>query len=281
MPSLSIPMTISTFLTLPPSLTKLSLNEWVSIMTTKTLNPHKRDLFMYKDKQMPFGGAMSLKSAAQEKPNNHKASPAFLADTLELYGSFPEYGSPHAIPRPPPSSPTPVLHTPSSFSLNPPHSRKNSKPHKKLSKIKLSSYHAYPALHQAMEARKANHRNHVESIHVNYYDKRESDIEDIMKILSLLHRTLDSCEFEITAMINATAVLTCQTHSLNEQCWKLKETESETIKNHKDSVDLYAKAMAGQGQSQVDKFSRIFTLAADIVSQEETSSNPFFAFKLH
>ncbi|KAF9502594.1 hypothetical protein BS47DRAFT_1370159 [Hydnum rufescens UP504] len=39
--------------------------------------------------------------------------------------------------------------------------------------------------------------------------------------------------------------------------------------------------MAGQGQSQVDKFSWIFTLAADIVSQEETSSNPFFAFKLH
>ncbi|KAF9504763.1 hypothetical protein BS47DRAFT_1368552 [Hydnum rufescens UP504] len=132
-----------------------------------------------------------------------------------------------------------------------------------------------------MEAHEANHRNHVESIHVNYYDKRESDVEDITKILSLLHRTLDSREFEITAMIDAAAALTCQTHSLDEQHRKLKETESETVKNHKDSVDLYTKAMAGQGQSQVDKFSRIFTLAADIMSQEETSSNPFFAFKLH
>ncbi|KAF9506290.1 hypothetical protein BS47DRAFT_1399638 [Hydnum rufescens UP504] len=218
MPSLSIPVTISTFLAPPPSLTKLSLNEWVSVMTTKTLDPHKKDPFMYKDEQMPFGGATSLKSTAREKPNNHKASPAFLVDTLELYGSFPEYGSPpNAIPQPPPSSLTPVLHAPSSFSLNPPHSRKNSKPHKKPSKIKLSSYHAYPALCQAMEAREANHCNHVESIHVNYYDKCESDIEDIMKILSLLHHTLDSHEFEITAMIDATAALTCQTHSLDEQ----------------------------------------------------------------
>ncbi|KAF9503696.1 hypothetical protein BS47DRAFT_1402160 [Hydnum rufescens UP504] len=114
-----------------------------------------------------------------------------------------------------------------------------------------------------MEACKANHCNHVKSIRINYYDKCELDIEDIMKILSLLHCTLDSHEFEITAMIDAAAALTCQTHSLDEQ------------------FDLYAKAMAGQGQSQVDKFSWIFTLAADIVSQEETSSNPFFAFKLH
>ncbi|KAF9510736.1 hypothetical protein BS47DRAFT_1395709 [Hydnum rufescens UP504] len=244
MPSLSIPATISTFLAPPPSLTKLSLNEWVSVTMTKTLDPRKKDSFMYKDEQMPFGGATSLKSAAREKPNDHKASPAFLADTLELYGSFPEYVSPpHAIPRPPPFSD--------------------------------------PALRQAMEARKANHRNHIESIRVNYYDKCESDVEDITKILSLLHRTLDSCKFEIMAMINAAAALTCQTHSLNEQRRKLMETESETVKNHKDSVDLYTKAMAGQGQSQVDKFSRIFTLAADIVSQEETSSNPFFAFKLH
>ncbi|KAF9514893.1 hypothetical protein BS47DRAFT_1391993 [Hydnum rufescens UP504] len=202
MPSLSIPMTISTFLTPPPSLTKLSLNEWVSVMTTKTLDPCKRDSFMYKDKQMPFGGAMSLKSTAREKPNDHKASPAFLVDTLELYGSFPD------------------------------------------------SYHAYLALRQAMEACKANHCNHVESICVNYYDKRKLDIEDIMKILSLLHRTLSSHKFEIMAMIDTVAALTCQTHSLDEQCRKLKETESETVKNHKDSVDLYAKAMAGQGQSQ-------------------------------
>ncbi|KAF9506283.1 hypothetical protein BS47DRAFT_1399629 [Hydnum rufescens UP504] len=282
MPSFPIPMTISTFLAPPPSLTKLSLNEWVSIMTTKTLDPRKKDPFMYKDEQMPFGGVMSLKSAAREKPNDHKASPTFLADTLELYSSFPEYGSPpNAIPRPPPSSLTLVLHAPSSFSLDPPHSHKNSKPHKKPLKIKLSSYHAYPALHQAMEAHEANHHNHVESIHINYYNKHKSDVEDITKIISLLHRTLDSHEFKIMAMIDTAAALTCQTHSLDEQHRKLKETESETVKNHKDSVDLYAKAIAGQGQSQVDKFSQIFTLAADIVSQEETSSNPFFTFKLH
>ncbi|KAF9506792.1 hypothetical protein BS47DRAFT_1399199 [Hydnum rufescens UP504] len=103
-----------------------------------------------------------------------------------------------------------------------------------------------------MEAREANHCNHVESICINYYDKHKSDIEDITKILSLLHRTLNSREFKIMAMIDTTAALTCQTHSLNEQRRKLKEMESETIKNHKDSVDLYTKAMAGQGQSQVD-----------------------------
>ncbi|KAF9517898.1 hypothetical protein BS47DRAFT_1389353 [Hydnum rufescens UP504] len=130
-----------------------------------------------------------------------------------------------------------------------------------------------------MEACEANHRNHVESITSTI--TTSANQEDITKILSLLHRTLDSCEFKIMAMIDAAAVLTCQTHSLDEQCRKLKEMESETIKNHKDLVNLYAKAMAGQGQSQVDKFSQIFTLAADIVSQEETSSNPFFAFKLH
>ncbi|KAF9509709.1 hypothetical protein BS47DRAFT_1365090 [Hydnum rufescens UP504] len=50
----------------------------------------------------------------------------------------------------------------------------------------------------------------------------------------LLHRTLDSREFEIMAMIDAAAALTCQTHSLDEQHRKLKETESETVKNHKD-----------------------------------------------
>jgi hypothetical protein len=132
-----------------------------------------------------------------------------------------------------------------------------------------------------MEAHEATHHSHVESVHTNYYDKCELDVEDIMKILSLLHHTLNACEFKIVAMNNAATALTCQTQALDEQLQKLKETEYNTIRNHENSINLYAKVLAGQGQSQVDKFSCIFTLAMDIVSQEEDSLNPFFTFKLH
>ncbi|KAF9502604.1 hypothetical protein BS47DRAFT_1403406 [Hydnum rufescens UP504] len=196
MPSLSIPTTISTFLAPPPSLTKLSLNEWYPLRD-QALDPRKKDSFMYKDEQMPFGGATRIHSVIRFLPRVRISSSCYPFD----HSFFSDPGFTRS----------------SSFSLDPPHSRKNSKPHKKPSKIKLSSYRAYPALRQAMEAREANHRNHVESIRVNYYDKRKSDVEDITKILSLLHRTLDSREFEITAMIDAAAALTCQTHSLDEQ----------------------------------------------------------------
>jgi hypothetical protein len=207
-----------------------------------------------------------------------------FTDSLKLHGTYPEYSSlPAAVPRPLQSSPVSILCDPPTISFDIPHPHKNSKSHKKLHvpKVKLNSYCAYPALRQAMEVRKVTHRSHVESIRTNYYDKCESDVEDITKILSLLHHTLNTRKFKIAAMNNATTTLTCQTWALDKQLQKLKETEYNTIRNHENSVNLYAKALAGQGQSQVDKFSRIFTLATDIVSQEEDSLNPFFAFKLH
>jgi hypothetical protein len=207
-----------------------------------------------------------------------------FADSLKLHGTYPKYSS-HlaAVPRPPQSSPVSILCNPPTISFDIPCPCKNSKSHKKshVPKAKLNSYHAYPAFHQALETHEVTHHNHVKSIHTNYYDKGELDVEDITRILSLLHHTLNVHKFKIVAMNNAMTTLTCQTQALDEQLQTLKETKYNTIRNHKNSVNLYAKVLAGQCQSQVDKFSCIFTLTADIVSQEEDSSNLFFTFKLH
>ncbi|KAF9510251.1 hypothetical protein BS47DRAFT_1396175 [Hydnum rufescens UP504] len=49
----------------------------------------------------------------------------------------------------------------------------------------------------------------------------------------------------------------------------------------KYSLELYAQSSANLCRSQSEKFSHIFMLTADIVSQEEDNTNPFLAFQLH
>ncbi|KAF9503697.1 hypothetical protein BS47DRAFT_1369345 [Hydnum rufescens UP504] len=263
-------------------------------MVTKTMDPRKRDSFVCEDEPMPLCDVFG-----QEKPLHHDALldhripntevPSNFANSLELYGSFPEYDSiPFAVPQclPPPPMPTlllpptPLLLPSSPFEFQRGH--KKNKTHKKSNpKAKLNTYHAYPALRQAIEARESNHHKNIESIHTSYYDKRETDLSDLMKILELLHCMLDSQEFEITSINKAAAALVCSSESLDVERRKLSEKEVDIGRHHRDSLELYAQSSANLCHSQSEKFSHIFTLAADIVSQEEDNTNPFLAFQLH
>ena len=132
-----------------------------------------------------------------------------------------------------------------------------------------------------MDAHKTNHCEYVKSICVNYYDKCESDLEDLMKILTLLHHMLDSCETKITAMNNTTATLIATSESLDSQCQKIREMEDNIHTKHKDSTNAYAHTLVSECKMQAEKVSHIFILITDIVSLEEGVSNPFSTFKLH
>ncbi|KAF9515344.1 hypothetical protein BS47DRAFT_1391676 [Hydnum rufescens UP504] len=259
------------------SLVKLSLDEWVTMTVTKTMDPRKRDSFVCEDEPMPLRDVFG-----QEKPLHRDALldhhipnaevPSNFANSLELYGSFPEYDSiPFAVPQclPPPPTPTlllpptPLLLPSSPFKFQRGH--KKNKTHKKSNlKAKLNTYRAYPALRQAIEARESNHHENIELIRTSYYDKRETDLSNLMKILELQPQQL-----------------VCSSESLDVERRKLSEKEVDIGRCHRDSLELYAQSSANLCRSQSEKFSCIFTLTADIVSQEEDNTNPFLAFQLH
>ncbi|KAF9516219.1 hypothetical protein BS47DRAFT_1390998 [Hydnum rufescens UP504] len=147
-----------------------------------------------------------------------------FANSLELYGSFPEYDSiPFAVPQclPPPMPtlllpPTPLLLPSSPFEFQRGH--KKNKTHKKSNlKAKLNTYRTYPALCQAIEA-------HAKAT--------TTDLSDLMKILELLHCMLDAQEFEITSINKAAAALVCSSESLDVEHRKLSEKEVDIGRHH-------------------------------------------------